>query len=319
MEENRKIVFYLETLGNASVLERSIAKLNGVLSVKVDENESLLEYTIDEWASDYDVFTEVMRVCSECGAVIDFDKKPDNESDSLTEEQSVEGDLTTQAEFEEEVEEPTEEKKSKKSGGLSERAQRFIELGVAIATYVVALFLEDMVQYMFLAVSFALAGYDALYEAFVKITKKQIFSEELLISLAFLVSIVLGYATFAVIGLLLYSTVSFARKIIREEIDKNPAFAKQEQTFTIVNEDGVKKVNYAQISVGDSVILYAGSVTAFDGELQNDCDVEDFKGTVRSAKAGEEIYAGEKILVDSQIKITAMEENCKFGKFNKYV
>jgi hypothetical protein len=31
MEENRKIVFYLETLGNASVLERSIAKLNGVL------------------------------------------------------------------------------------------------------------------------------------------------------------------------------------------------------------------------------------------------------------------------------------------------
>ena len=68
---------------------------------------------------------------------------------------------------------------------------------------------------MFLAVSFALAGYDALYEAFVKITKKQIFSEELLISLAFLVSIVLGYATFAVIGLLLYSTVSFARKIIR--------------------------------------------------------------------------------------------------------
>ena len=318
MEENRRIVYYLEALGNASVLERSIAKLSGVLSVRVDEQESLLEYTIDEWASDYDVFTEVMRICSECGAAIDFDRKPDEEND-LSDDEPIAEQSNIHAEVEEEVEEASDDKKKKKSGGISERAQRFIELSVAIVAYIVGLFLTDTTQYMFFAVAFAFAGYDALYEAIVKITKRQIFSEELLISLAFIASILLGYTSFAVIGLLLYSTVSFARKTIREEIDKNPAFAKQEQKIMLAEESGVKKVNYAQIKVGDSILLSAGAVSAFDGELECDCDVEDFKGTVRNTKSGEQIYAGEKLLADAQIKITAMEENCKFGKFNKFI
>jgi cation transport ATPase len=313
MEENRKIVYYLEVLGNANLLERSIAKLNGVLSVRVDEQNSLLEYTIDEWASDYDVFTEVMRICSECGAAIDFDKRVEEECELLNEEESVDEEQVVQAEVEEVEENSSNGKKEKKNGGLSERTQRFIELGVAIAAYIVGLFLTGTTQYMFFAVSFAFAGYDALYEAFVKITKKQIFSEELLISLAFIGSILLGYTSFAVIGLLLYSTVSFARSIIREEIEKNPAFAKQEQKIALASEAGVKNVSYAQIKVGDSVVLYGGSVSAFDGELQNDCDVEDFKGAVRSLKSGEEIYAGEKLLSDAQIKITALEEDCRFG------
>lgn len=317
MEENRKVVFYLEAVGNAGVLERSIARINGVLSVNVIEEKSMLEYTIDEWASDYDVFTEVMRICAECGASIDFDRKDEEPAEG--EEKAQEENLPQEKEEVEEEQEESAPSKKKKKGGLSERVQRVIELGVAITAYVVALFFTDMTQYIFLAIAFAIAGYDALYEAFAKILKKQFISEELVITLAFFASILLGYTSFAVIALLLYSVVSFARKIIREEIEKNSAFAKQEQKLTVVDGDGVKNVSYSKVEVGNSVLLSSGTVSAFDGVLENDCIVEDFKGEKREAKLGEEIYAGEKILGEAQIKVTAIGEECKFGKFNKYV
>ena len=322
MEESRKIVFYLERVKNASLLERSIAKINGVLSVNVKEEESILEYTIDEWASDYDVFTEVMSICAECGVAIDFDKKDEQEEQeepqSATKEKDEEIPAEVEAEQADGVDEAKAEKK-KKSGGLSERVQRIIELGVAITAYVVALFFTEMTQYIFLAIAFAIAGYDALYEAFTKILKKQFFSEELIITLAFFASILLGYASFAVVALLLYSVVAFARKVIREEIEKNPAFTKQEQKLTVIDGDGVKNVNSAQIKEGSCVVLSSGSVSPFDGLLQNDCEIEDFKGERREGKIGDEVYAGEKLLGEAQIEVTAIGEDCKFGKYNKYV
>ena len=64
MQENRRILFHLENVGNSSAVERGLAKVNGVLSVKVNAEEKTLDYVIDEWASDYDVFTEVMRICA---------------------------------------------------------------------------------------------------------------------------------------------------------------------------------------------------------------------------------------------------------------
>ncbi len=317
MEENRKIVFYLETLKNAGLLERSIAKINGVISVNVKEEESILEYTIDEWASDYDVFTEVMRICAECGASIDFDRKDEPEEKETADEEEQ---IPTEVEAEEEESvEDVKEKKKKKTGGLSERVQRIIELGVAITAYVVALFFTEMTQYIFLAIAFAIAGYDALYEAFVKILKKQFISEELIITLAFFASILLGYTSFAVVALLLYSVVAFARKVIREEIEKNPAFAKQEQKLTVIEGDGVKNVSSAQITVGKTVILSSGNVSPFDGVLQNDCEIENFKGEKREAKLGDAVYAGEKLLGEAQIEVTAIGVDCRFGKYNKYV
>ena len=317
MEENRKTFYYLAEIGNAGALQRAVARINGVVSVKVDEDAKTLEYVIDEWASDYDVFTEVMSVCAECGAVIDFDKE---EGGDLKEESNI---ILPEEEVDlpDEVEESEPEKpaKKEKKALISERWQRVIELGVAVATCVVAFFLTDIIQYVFLAISFALAGYDALYDAFVKMTKKQIISEELVICLALFASILLGYAVYGVVGLLLYSIVAFARKTIREEIDKNPAFAQNGQLIARVNKDGIEKVEPEKIEFGDSIIIEANSVCSFDGNIDAECEIEDFKGNVRSATAGEEIYAGEKALSEVQITVTAKGEECKFGKYNKFV
>ena len=325
MAGNRTNLYYLETLGNnPSALERSLAKINGVLSVNVDEEKKTVEYTIDEWSSDYDIFTEVMRICAEYGANIDFDHEP-AESETVKEEaqEVVNEDAQEESVAEEtqpEVEEESEEKEEKKEKTpLSERAQRVIELSLAIVAYIVSLFTTDITQYIFLAIAFAVAGYDALYEAFIKITKKQIFSEELIISIAFFASIFLGYAQYAVIALLLYSVVAFARKIIREEISKNPAFAQNSLTYTVVDGAGLKNVEYEKIEVGASVVCSQNSVIAFDGTLESDCEVEGFKGDKREAKAGESVYAGEKVLEDTQITVTAKGEDCEFGKYNKFI
>ena len=320
MEENRKILFYLEKAGNASYLERAIAKVNGVLSVKVDVKNLTLEYLIDEWASDYDVFTEVMRICSECGAAIDFDREEKTQVEQAENVETVESEEQIVAEVEE-VEEIQEDSKNKKQEKrlLSERAQRIIEISVAVVAFGVALFLKDIAQYIFLAISFAIAGYDALYEAFVKITKKQFVSEELIISIAFFVAIILGYANFAVAALLLYSIVAFARKTIKEEIDKHPTFSKGGQTVAMATEDGVINVESDKVEVGNAILVDANNVVIYDGTPEEQCEVEDFKGNVRSVEPGEEIYAGEKVLCDVKLTVTAIGENCKFGKYNSFV
>ncbi|MBQ3571917.1 MAG: hypothetical protein IJA15_03715 [Clostridia bacterium] len=319
MEENRKIFYYLAEIGNADALQRAVARINGVVSVKVDEDAKTLEYVIDEWASDYDVFTEVIGVCAECGAVIDFDRA-DEEVD-LKEEDANTILPEEEVELPDEVEESAPEKpaKKEKKALISERWQRVIELSVSVAACVVAFFLTDIIQYVFLAISFALAGYDALYDAIVKMTKKQIISEELVICLALFASILLGYAVYAVVGLLLYSIVAFARKTIREEIDKNPAFAQGGQTVSRTSEAGIEKVEPEKIEIGENIILEENKVCPFDGVVQGECEIEDFKGNVRSVVGGAEIYAGEKVLSEVQITVTAKGEECKFGKYNKFV
>ncbi len=317
MEENRRIVYYLENVGNASALSRSLAKVGGVLSVKVDEQNKILEYVIDEWASDYDIFTEVMRICAECGASIDFDHKEENEKVEEESEEIVEESQLPPEVEESEISDVKEEKKEKRI--MSERAQRVLEMGIAIAALVVAFFTKDLVQYIFLAVAFAVAGYDALYEAFVKMTKKQIISEELLISLAFFASIVLGYPLYAVIALILYSIVAFARKIIKEEIDKNPAFSKNPVKLTVYSDDGISNVEVEKVEIGTVILVGENGVCPCDGILDEPCDIEDFKGVARNSEKGEEIYAGEKVLTDAKITVTAKGEDCKFGKFNAFV
>ncbi len=318
MQENRRILFHLEKVGNSSAVERGLAKVNGVLSVKVNAEEKTLDYVIDEWASDYDVFTEVMRICAESGCSIDFnydDQVQEETKEELTEIVAEE----IPPEVEEKAEEIAPEKEEDSKKKISDRMMRVIELGIAVVAYIVSLFLTDIAEYIFLAISFAVAGYDALYEAFVKITKKQIFSEELVISLAFFASILLGYPGYAVISLLLYSVIAFARKIIREEIDKNPAFSKSSKKFTVESEEGVKNVELKDLKIGETVLLEPNEICAFDAILRCFCEVENFKGEKRLVHEGDHVYLGERILTSAQVEISAFGEDCKFGKLNKVI
>lgn len=326
MKESRIVTYSLLKVGNGNAFERSLVKIDGVLNVKVDQEGRLLKYEIDEWASDYDIFTEVMRIAEECGMEINFDDDAQNaqpDSAILPEEENEDIIAIKQEEVGDiipEVEEKEEKTPSKKErSGLSERIQRIIELSVALACYVVALFLNDIPQYIFLAIAFAVAGYDALYEAVVKITKKVIFSEELLITVAFFASIFLGYAKYAVIAGLLYSIVVFAKKIVREELEKDPIFAKGDQTVGLVTEDGIKKVEISEVEVGCKLDISAGYVTPFDVAVCESATVKNFKGEIREVGEGDIVYAGERIESDMQAMVIAIGEDCKFGKYNQFI
>lgn len=72
--EKRKCVYYLENCGDFSALEDEVKQIKGVLGALVDRDECVLTYEIDEWSSDYDVFTEVLRLAESAGCVIDFEK-----------------------------------------------------------------------------------------------------------------------------------------------------------------------------------------------------------------------------------------------------
>ncbi|MBR3863492.1 MAG: hypothetical protein IKJ19_00025 [Clostridia bacterium] len=323
MKESRVVCYKLIKVGNCNAFVQSLIKVNGVIKVNVDDDLKILTYEIDEWASDYDVFTEVMRIADECGMEIDFDgagaeEKDDSfenaESESGEKTENNQSSLNLQTEVEEE---PSSQ--PKKKGGLSERWQRVIELSAALICYVIALFLNDIPQYIFLAMAFAVAGYDALYETFIKLTKKIIFSEELLISLAFFCSIFLGYAKYAVIAVLLYSIVAFVKKFVKEEIEKSPVFANYDQTVTLLNEDGVKKVKIQQLTTQAHVLLDSGCVAPFDCTACSSSSVRTYKGKVREVNDGDLIYAGERIESELEVVVVALGDDCKYAKYNEFL
>ncbi len=324
MKESRIVNYKLIKAGNCNAFVQSLIKVNGVIKVNVDANLKLLSYEIDEWASDYDVFTEVMRIADECGMEIDFggldaqqvDESSENDQNECVE--VIENDDQSLLKMDDEVEEE-QSTKAKKKGGLSERWQRVIELSAALVCYVIALFLEDIPQYIFLAMAFAVAGYDALYETFIKLTKKIIFSEELLISLAFFCSIFLGYAEYAVIAVLLYSVVAFAKKIVKEEIEKSPIFATPDQKVTLVGEDGVKKVNVEEVAVDSHVLLSSGCISPFDCVASAKTSVRSYKGEVREVVEGDLIFAGERIEDETEVQVVAIGQDCKYAKYNEFL
>ena len=65
--------------------------------------------------------------------------------------------------------------------------------------------------------------------------------------------------------------------------------------------------------------MATNTVSPFDGAVDGECVVEDFKGVTREISAGDQIYAGERVLTEVKICVTAIGEDCKFGKYNQYI
>ena len=129
MEEN-KSVYALKKVNEPQAFCAEIKNLKGVLDAKVDEENMTLEYRIDDWTSDYDVFTQIMTIADAYGCEFDFDHGDGKANDDLT------GAEETTSETAPEL--PEEEDRKT----LSERVQRIIELSVALVFSSRACFLK---------------------------------------------------------------------------------------------------------------------------------------------------------------------------------
>lgn len=271
MTEDRKSVYYLLETGKEGVLAEAVKNIKGVTEVNVDSVKKTLEYRIDEWSSDYDVFTEVMQAAESVGASFDFSHADEERKEIGREITAFSGEKPTSEVLPDEVEE-TDKKPAKPKKHLSERAERIIELSFSAAFLIAALFLTDTAQLILFAMSFTLSGYDILYSAIVKIAKKQFVSEELLTSLAFVAALVLGKAEQAVIASLIVSAAAFFAGLTRELIEKNDgASMSVAKTATAIDAEGnlINKQS-EKVTVGERCIIRVGDGCPFDGTLESE-------------------------------------------------
>ena len=363
MEEN-KSVYYLSVIKNRAAAENEISNIKGVLSASIDEEQKTLTFFIDDWTSEYDVFTKIVSICESYGCEFDFgkeenektdtesslkekeektdksakkdkalkkskkaervhsDEELDDEEDSNEDGDDYDDDLEyffEDADYKGELDDDggesyEQEEGKKKKKRLPDIFERAIEIGVAAILFVVGLFLEDRLQLGVMACAFAVAGYEVMYEAVVKIVKKQFISEQLLLTITFLCAVFLGYVTYAVAAILFYAITSYLLKVF-ENIKKErlPVYEALKSCRKAENKKGYRNVSPDSVVSGDVIYFKANEFCLFDGTVKNDCTVTDFFGRERELKQNDKIYAGEKALGNAFVVV---EKSLGQGKFD---
>lgn len=322
MEEN-KSVYALTKISDTDGFREEIAGISGVLSVSVDAEKMTLEYTIDDWTSEYDVFTAVLGIAEAYGVEFNFNEPNETDEQTLNEEQPSKeepeeeelDDETDSEEDEPEKDGGERENRKKKKKELSETVQRAIELSIAAVCFICGLFFEDTLMLIFLSVAFALAGYEVLYRAIVKIAKKQIINEELILSLAFFACILLGKSAEAVAAMLTYSLASFALKAGTSAVESHsPTYSVPEKCRRMSGENKAVRVAPEEIVVGDNVFFKKDERCLFDGTVKTATVVVAYDGTERTLEEGDAVYAGEKFCKNAVVEV---EKTIGCGKYDE--
>ena len=326
MAEKNTTLYHLESVENSERFERAIKEIKGVTFAKVDLQEMTLEYAIDEWSSDYDVFTEVMARADECGVVFDFaytEKKRESIKEfEITGNEEMESEFIAHGL---EVEKPEEEKEVKETKAkelpkrkkrLSQIVERSIEIGASIIFLIISFFVTDFANFIMLSLAFALAGYDVLYRAFEKILKKQIFSEELLISIALLCCVFIGDATQAVGACLAWTLCDFLATFINGYVKHGSVAYFEPESITVLDERGLEKqVEIKDVKVGDKCVCLAGDLNAIDAVACEEISVIDENGETVTIAEGERVVAGVKFIAESTVCTTCLPtENANYAK-----
>ena len=323
MSEKGKICYSLSKVQNAEEFEKAVLQIKGVVSATVNKEKRTFCYEIDEWTSDYDVFTEIMNMVDDYGLEFDF-----SSSDEKREQISgfeIHGDEEMGEEFlqnglelstEEEQEEQPEEKRKKK--GLNEKIERLIEIGASLVFFGLSYAFNGVANFIFLALAFALAGYDILYEAFLKIVKKDFFSEELVISIALFCSVFLGYTTHTVGACLIWTASNFTIKHLCDLVKSGRvAYQKPEKLKVINSNDEEIEVAFEEVKIGDKVKYNAGEVCVLDSAVLEECKVRLTNGKMVTLNEGDKILAGDKLLEETCVMVLCGEEQNQNHAFNQ--
>lgn len=279
--EKRKCVYYLENCGDFSALEDEVKQIKGVLGALVDRDECVLTYEIDEWSSDYDVFTEVLRLAESTGCVIDFEKtdkktaelsKTANgaESETLAAEAKNSKTKTAEKAAGLKTSANNENGKSDKSGygeddngedyidsedgsegktrskprkTMPEAVQNLIIFSAGLVALVIGYLVKnDSAKTVMLALAFALSGYELLYDVTCDVLKKRVLTPELIALLGVLAALFLGYADQAVTAMLLLVALRNCVLALKKLVLKNtPARDIDEKLGVLVQKNGKER------------------------------------------------------------------------------
>lgn len=310
--DKKSTIYHLERAEKIEQFEKAVKNIKGVTFVKVDSENMTFEYAIDEWSSDYDVFTEIMNIIDDYGIAFDFsyaEKKHQSiKNFEITGDEEMQSEFIAhglESEQEPEIEVDEKPQKRKKS---SETVERIIEIGASIVFFAISFFVKDLLYFATLALAFALSGYEVLFRAGYKIFKKQFISEELLVSIALIGAVFLGHEAQAVGACLIWTLSDFTVALINEKIKNGKVAYFAPDKLTVINEDETQtEVPFNEVIAGNKVLYSAGDTCVLDGVVTSNVAVKKMNGETLELNEGDKIFAGDK-LVEECIVLTVCDE-----------
>lgn len=190
-----------------------LSNVKGVIKVEVEPSLKSVKYAIDEWTSEYEVFSTLNEICNSFKFELSFDDEDSTvQDDSISE--SDESEVIEELQVDESFEEEKEVKKGKLTAG--DVIEKSIILGISVILLIVGAFISpsSSAKAWILMLSFTVASYETLYDVIIKIAEKRYFVEELMVFVSALIFMYLGKTTVSAIIMLIYAVLHFGIQIL---------------------------------------------------------------------------------------------------------
>ena len=218
---------------------------------------------------------------------------------------SIEDGVIVTEEIGEEIEEEEEEE------NFSIYKCIFVFLGLIFLHFVKLNEKISLISYLIL---YVIIGYDIVKPSILKITKGNFMDEKFLMTVASLAAIIAGEYAEAVAVMLFYTVgeiiqdkaVDSSKNSIKEALKLKPEFA------NLKKADTVKKVDPAEVSVGEIIVIMPGEKVPLDGKIikgSSNLDTSNISGEFApiSLEVGDEITSGF-VNLDSSLEVEVTKE-----------
>ncbi len=218
---------------------------------------------------------------------------------------SIEDGVIVTEEIGEEIEEEEEEE------NFSIYKCIFVFLGLIFLHFIK---LDEKISLISYLILYVIIGYDIVKPSILKITKGNFMDEKFLMTVASLAAIIAGEYAEAVAVMLFYTVgeiiqdkaVDSSKNSIKEALKLKPEFA------NLKKADTVKKVDPAEVSVGEIIVIKPGEKVPLDGKIikgSSNLDTSNISGEFApiSLEVGDEITSGF-VNLDSSLEVEVTKE-----------
>ena len=209
----------------------------------------------------------------------------------------------------EEIEEEEEEEEEEENFSIYRCI--FVFLGLIFLHFIK---LDEKISLISYLILYVIIGYDIVKPSILKITKGNFMDEKFLMTVASLAAIIAGEYAEAVAVMLFYTVgeiiqdkaVDSSKNSIKEALKLKPEFA------NLKKADTVKKVDPAEVSVGEIIVIKPGEKVPLDGKIikgSSNLDTSNISGEFApiSLEVGDEITSGF-VNLDSSLEVEVTKE-----------
>ena len=304
---NEKTLVKINSLVPSEKLKNLVSKVNsfeGVISAKVSDN--IISYELSEWASDYDVLVEILKLFEDEG----YDVEPlfeggeevaevvsqihrhdeGKECDKYCESEHCDCHHDHEGEGHEHCDCHHDHLEHSHTHACScghdhgsiedlsntkERKYKLIELSISLVIMVVGVILsriESTVRFSnyVLVIAYAIAGYNAVLGGIISIFRGKPFNENTLMTISSISAIFLGETLEAVGIMLLFQVGELFEHTAVSGADKiiDDLKSFKEEKVCVIGEGSIeKRISPESVKVGDVIVLRPGEKNVLDGEI----------------------------------------------------